>query len=339
MKKLILTIIFTLSIAVFAQSNEPLEMKIMFYNVENLFHPSKEPGKNDEEFTPQGTRRWTFTRYRQKLSNISRVVVAVGGWQAPTLIGLCEIENRQTMDDLTGQAPLRHLGYQVIHQESPDARGIDVALLYRPEMYQPVHEEFIAVNFPGDPRRKTRDILYSAGVVPTGDTIHVFVNHWPSRFGGELVSEPNRIFTASLLRHKVDSLFAKNPQSLIVIMGDFNDHPDNRSIRDVLRAREVREPFSNTVLYNLFALHHAQGRGSYKFQGEWGALDQMIVSGALLKGEKNISTTQDNARVFRADFLLEPDRIGDKPFRTYQGFRFHGGFSDHLPIYTIFKLN
>ncbi|MDR1699359.1 MAG: endonuclease [Prevotellaceae bacterium] len=338
MKKILLPLVFLVSMAAFSQSGKS-EMKIMFYNVENLFDPEDEPDKSDEEFTPKGTRYWSYPRYRQKLSNISKVIVALGGWEAPALIGLCEVENRKTMEDLTQQAPLKRLGYQFIHQESPDERGIDVALLYQKEKYQPVHEEFIEINFPQDPSRKTRDILYSSGVVPTGDTLHVFVNHFPSRYGGELVSEPNRIFVASLLRRRVDSLLARNPQSLIVIMGDFNDHPDNRSIRDVLNAHEVKPPFKNTELYNLFALYHAQGMGSYKFQGEWGALDQMIVSGALLTGEQRVSTTQDNARVFRADFLLETDNMGDKPFRTYTGFRFNGGFSDHLPIYTIFTLN
>lgn len=337
MKTFLLPLILLVSIAGFAQSSQS-EMKIMFYNVENLFDPEDEPGKNDEEFTPKGTRNWGYTRYRQKLSNISKVIVAAGGWEVPALIGLCEIENRKTIEDLTGQAPLKRLKYQFIHQESPDERGIDVALLYRKEMYEPVHEEFIAINFPQDPLRKTRDILYSAGVVPTGDTLHVFVNHFPSRYGGELVSEPNRIFVASLLRQRVDSLLARNPQSLIVIMGDFNDHPDNRSIHDVLKAREVKEPFSDAELYNLFALHHAQGKGSYKFQGAWGALDQMIVSGALLSGKQKVATKQDNAHVFRGNFLLEPDKIGDKPFRTYIGLKYNGGFSDHLPIYTVFTL-
>lgn len=339
MKKIFISLILFVFIAVFAQSEQPSEIKIMFYNVENLFDTEDELGKNDEEFTPEGMRHWTFSRYRKKLSNISKVIVAVGGWRVPALIGLCEIENRKTIENLTQQTPLRHLKYRFIHQESPDMRGIDVALLYQEKLYKPVHEEFIAINFPQAPHRKTRDILYSAGIVPTGDTLHVFVNHFPSRAGGELTSEPNRNFVASVLRHKVDSLFTRNPQSLIVIMGDFNDHPDNRSMCDVLKAREVKPPYSNVELYNLFALYHAQGMGSYKFQGSWGALDQIIVSGTLLNSEQSIFTTQDNARIFKADFLLEDDKIGEKPFRTYNGMRYNGGFSDHLPIYTIFKLN
>jgi predicted extracellular nuclease len=339
MKNLLISLfLFPFALAAYAQTTEPSEMKIMFYNVENLFDPSDEPNKIDEEFMPAEMRHWTYKRYWQKLSNISKVIVAVGGWDAPALVGLCEVENRKTMEDLTGRVALKNLKYKFIHKESPDERGIDVALLYRETLFKPVHEEFIQINFPGDPDQKTRDILYASGVVPTGDTLHVFVNHFPSRYGGELVSEPNRTFVAKTLRNKVDSLFARNPQSLIVIMGDFNDHPDNRSIHDVLAAREMKPPFADTELYNLFAIHHAQGNGSYKFQGQWGALDQMIVSGALLGGKQPVSTNQDNARVFRADFLLEKDKIGDKPFRTYLGMRFNGGYSDHLPVYTIFNL-
>lgn len=310
-------------------------VRIMFYNVENLFDTEDDSLKMDEEFLPEGTRNWSKFRYFQKQSQLSKVITAVGGWSPPELVGLCEIENRSVLNYLTRQSPLYVFGYQIIHQESPDARGIDVALLYQPKSFRPVTTEFIAVDYPVN-KRKTRDIIYVQGILPNHDTLHVFVNHWPSRYGGQLESEENRIFVAGLLKQKTDSILKNNPQALITIMGDFNDEPDNTSLLKTLNAVPAYDSLQTKQLINLsYKLRYTNNQGSHKYQGQWTLLDQVIVSGALLNKNRNTYTTPEKLTIVRAPFLLEPDEayLGDKPYRTYVGFKYNGGFSDHLPVF------
>ncbi|MBP1638078.1 MAG: Endonuclease/exonuclease/phosphatase [Bacteroidetes bacterium] len=257
------------------------------------------------------------------------------GWDAPALVALCEIETEKCMRDLTQYSPLKNLGYKYLHHESPDARGVDVALMYQPDMFKPIHDEAIRINFPTNDY-KTRDILFASGILPNNDTLHVFVCHFPSRLGGELESEDRRVFVASTLRAKVDSLFQATSNPNIVIMGDFNDYPSNSSITDVLKARSLTETISNKGLYNLAFGVQEKGKGSHKFEGEWGMLDQIIVSGNLLDPHNKLFTAQDEIHVFKADFLLEDDDafLGKKPKRTYIGMKYQGGFADHLPVFV-----
>lgn len=311
-------------------------LRVISYNVENLFDCEHDSLKNDYEFLPTGKNRWTPDKYKKKQANIARVITSIGQWNTPALVGLVEIENEKTLIALTRFSPLKNLKYKYIHQESPDSRGIDVALLYQAHQFKPFHKEFIAIKNPDYPRSHTRDILYAAGKLKNGDTLHVFVNHFPSRLGGEEASEEKRLFVADKLRQKVDSIFAKMPQANIIIMGDFNDYPSNRSISKVLKANN---PISNTQaseLYNLYAKYEQEGKiGSHKYQGEWGMLDQIIVSGALISSKNSLFTDANKAAIFQADFLLEEDKKNfDKtPFRTYKGMKYEGGYSDHLPIY------
>jgi endonuclease/exonuclease/phosphatase family metal-dependent hydrolase len=310
-------------------------IRIMFYNAENLFDTEDDTLKIDEEFLPDEIRNWSKFRYFQKQSQLSKVITAVGGWNPPELVGLCEIENRNVLNYLTRQSPLYVFGYQIIHQESPDARGIDVALLYQPKSFRPVYTEFIAVDYPLN-KRKTRDILYAQGILPNHDTLHVFVNHWPSRYGGQLESEENRIYVAELLKQKTDSILDNNPKALIVIMGDFNDEPDNTSLLKILKALPDYDSVLTKQLINLsYNLRYTKNQGSHKYQGQWTLLDQVIVSGGLLNKSRETYTTPDKLTIFSAPFLLEPDEayLGDKPYRTYMGFKYNGGFSDHLPVF------
>lgn len=315
---------------------ERQNFKIMFYNVENYFDVVDDPDKADEEYLPGGIRGWNTNKYYTKQANISKVISAVGGWQPPAIVGLCEVESDRAMSDLTTKSPLKNLGYRYIHYESPDFRGIDVALMYQRDQFQPHHSEPIHVAF-SDSDRTTRDILYVKGTTTASeDTLHIFVTHWPSRLGGELESEQRRVDVATILRGKVDSIFnvAKTPN--ILIMGDFNDHPSNTSILNVLDANPLNEGFEPDKLYNLAFRLEEQGKGSHKYQGEWGMLDQIIVSGNLLNPSNTISTTAQDMHVFDADFLLEDDKafLGKMPNRTYVGMRYQGGFSDHLPVYV-----
>ena len=311
-------------------------MRIMFYNVENLFDTYDDSLKVDEEFTTEGVRHWSKGRYYKKLNNISKVMTAIGQWELPEIVGLCEIENRFVLEGLIKQTALKKYPYRIIHKESPDRRGIDVGLLYRKDKFTPIEYEAVKITFPFDANRPTRDILYVKGYNHSNDTLHIFVNHWPSRWGGQIETDRKRVYVASILRHKVDSLFKEDINPNIIIMGDLNDYPDNKSVKEALNAKNKFDIIINEELYNLaYYLQEEKGKGTHKYQGEWGVLDQIIVSGSLLNQKNNIHMTVNDAHVFDAPFLLEPDEhfVGSKTFRTYVGFKFHDGFSDHLPVY------
>lgn len=304
----------------------------MFYNVENLFHPSNDSIKNDDEFTEEGTRHWTFQRYDDKLAKIGKTAIAIGQWEPPAVIGLCEVENLQCLKDLVYTSPLKAFGYEVVHQESKDNRGIDVAFLYRPEHFELVSYYSYELKFPVD-YSPSRDILYMKGIAG-GDTLHLFVNHWPSRYGGQLATEGKRQFAAQTLREKFDSLMTINPSANILAMGDFNDHPDDVSMLEILRAKKDSASLSSNDLVNLI-WQYENIKGTHNYQHEWGILDQFIVNQHLFFGKGKLSSPLSTAQIFDADFLLEPssDGIGKTPNRTYNGFTYHGGYADHLPIY------
>lgn len=346
MKAIIFVLIFSLtSLLAQAQSAKLLPgfgeevradkgIRIAFYNLENLFDIKDDSLTRDEEFTPEGAKRWNWFRYQDKVAKHAKTLTAVGGWEAPALIAVCEIENEYVLKSLTEFSLLKPYRYQIIHQDSPDLRGIDVGLLFRPDKFDVLHFEALPVVFEEADSRPTRDILYVMGSVLGQDSLHVFVNHWPSRYGGMMSSEPKRLQAARVLRQKVEEIFAQNPQANIVITGDFNDEPENKSLSQVLAAKHKEEELQAGELFNL--MHEKVGReGSHKFAGEWGILDHFIVSSALMKGSANMQITQDRAQIFRAPWLLKPDTrdMGEHPFRTYQGPKYLGGYSDHLPIY------
>ena len=333
---ILITVLFSTIIT--AQVSEKKNFKVMCYNVENYFDIVDDSLSNDKEFLPNGMRGWTYAKYQQKQANISKVITAIGGWEAPALVGLCEVESRKGLVDLSRYSGLKNLKYKFIHHDSPDARGVDVALLYQPNEFKPLHDEVIGIHFPGSPNSKTRDILFVSGIVPSNDTLHLFVCHFPSRLGGALESENKRVYVATVLRAKVDSIFKTSPAPKILIMGDFNDYPTNKSILDVLSAQAVPNAPSPQKLYNLMYQLHRNGKGTNKHNGEWGALDQMIVSGSLLETKKSFYTEEKDCHIFDAAFLLEDDPVylGKQTFRTYIGMKYHNGFSDHLPIYTDF---
>jgi predicted extracellular nuclease len=339
MKKILVLFISLLLLSIsYGQNREKRNFKIMCYNVENYFDIVDDSLTNDEEFLPTGMRAWNYTKYQKKQANIGKVIAAIGGWDCPALVGLCEIESEKCLVDLTKYSGLKNMRYKYLHHESPDARGVDVALLYQSKMFKPFHNEPIKIVFPQAPKSTTRDILFASGIIPTGDTLHVFVCHFPSRLGGELESEDRRMYVASVVRAKVDSLMAKNCRPNIVIMGDFNDFPCNKSMLEVLKAKPLNDSISSRQLYNLMYKIHAEGKGSNKHLGQWGALDQIIVSGNLLDPTQKMFTIQSDVHFFGPDFLLENDNtfLGKQPFRTYEGMKYHDGFSDHLPIYTDF---
>ena len=339
MKRIIILQLVLISVfQLVAQQTEKQNFKIVSYNVENFFDCVHDSLTNDIEFTPTGTRGWTFSKYKKKQANIAKVITAIGGWDAPELVGLCEVESRKCLIDLTRYSGLKNLHYKFLHHESPDPRGIDVALLYQPHKFKTIHDEAIPIHFPNAPHSRTRDILFASGIIPNGDTLNVFVCHFPSRLEGELESEEKRIFVASVLRSKVDSIFAATPKPKIVIMGDFNDFPINKSLLEVLNAKPLNDSICDKNLYNMVYKLHTEGKGSNKHLGDWGALDQMIVSGNLLNPSSPLYTRQTDVHFFDAEFLLEDDKtyLGKQPFRTFVGMKYQEGYSDHLPVYADF---
>lgn len=315
--------------------------RIVSYNVENYFDPFNDSLKNDDEFTPDGARHWTWEKYKDKQKKIYKVLAAIGGWEMPEIVGLCEIENRFVLEDLIKNTPLKFNNYDFVHFESPDLRGIDVAILYRKDKFKVLESKIYRITFPWDTARKTRDILHVKGITNFQDTLFIFMNHWPSRLGGQAESERNRIFVARILRQAIDSIFNTNIFANIIIMGDFNDEPDNTSIVEELKAlREFSSPWQGKI-YNLSWVLKEKGKGSIKHEGQWGLIDQIMVSGSLLMNSNKLYTTIDSIHVFDADFLTEPDDayVGFKPFRTFVGYRYNNGFSDHYPIYIDFFRN
>ena len=313
-------------------------VRVMFYNVENLFDTLDSPDTRDGSFLPDGSYSWNSYKYYTKLKRISKVILNTGAWNVPAVIGLCEVENRQVLEDLLRTTPLIKFDYGIVHEESPDERGIDVALLYQKEIYSPIAHQTLTVTFPDDPDDRTRDVLHAVGTIGP-DTLHFFVNHWPSRSGGQEASEPKRMRAAAVVRQAVDSLLATNPNAKIILMGDFNDGPENRSMAEVLQAEGDSTQLEEGELYNYMLPFFKKGIGTHKYRQEWNTLDQFVVSPGLLQAQEGFYTDWSSATIVREEFLLEEDPYnpGNRPYRALLGPRWHGGYSDHLPIILELK--
>lgn len=318
-----------------ADSNASPEYRVMFYNLENLFDTYDDPLTRDDEFTPDGTKSWSYYRYQKKLNAIAKVIIAVGEWNPPAVIGLCEVENFQVLLDLTTKTPLKSLGYQIIHENSTDSRGIDVAMLYRPEVAKRI--DHVSVRLKGTDWT-TRDILVATLLfLPSKDTVHFMVNHWPSRYGGKEQTESRRIEIAHLLRCQVDSVQSTNARAKLLIMGDLNDEPADKSVQDALKVLPADDPVDAHQLYNLAYADFRKGRGTLVFKeinNTWFLFDQIIVSGPLIDAA-GLNVKGRKLNIFGPKWILKDQ----KPFRTYQGPIYKGGFSDHLPIFIDLYLN
>jgi predicted extracellular nuclease len=311
-------------------------LRVMFYNVENLFDIEDDPLVNDEEFTPSSEKEWNQVKYQEKLSRIAWVIGAAGKDTLPPLVGLAEIENRGTLVDLLNTSPLAGQDYKIIHQESPDLRGIDVALLYRANFFTPLSTNFIRLSFPSDTALRSRDILFCKGVLVTGDTLCLFVNHWPSRSSGEVESRPLRMVAALAVKERIDSIRATDPGAKIIVMGDFNDEPQDLSVISGLQAQLAFGNIQPTGLYDLtISLKDDFPGGTYKYKGTWNLLDHIVVSGTLMDTTRNLYVKSSDIHAFAISRILEEDKqnLGEQPFRTYWGNNYHGGYSDHLPVY------
>lgn len=326
--------------------------RVMSYNLENLFDTCSNPDKNDDEFLPEGNRHWTPKRYYHKLRQLAQVITAAGEWDTPALIGLCEVENDTVVQHLLYRTPLKRQAYRYCLTAHSDRRGLQVALLYQRDRFAYLGHASVGIRFSGKTHKSTRDILHVWGKLLTGDTLDVMVCHFPSRYGGEKESERDRFDAALTLRRLTDSLYACRQSPRFILMGDFNDTPTNRSLKEKLGAKPFSGKRSETKnalypkpdtlrLYNLFDRPRPLSPGgSHKYQGQWSQLDQMLVNEALLDGNSSMQVVPESIRLFAPAFLLIPDKTwrGMRPFRTYYGFKYEGGYSDHLPILADFRL-
>ncbi|REJ83020.1 MAG: hypothetical protein DWQ44_02590 [Bacteroidetes bacterium] len=339
-KKLVLLAALCLtSFYVLAQKASYQAAIIGFYNVENLFDTIDDPLISDEEFLPGGTKRYTSEVYHDKLYRLSEVISQIGTDKSPdgpAILGLAEVENRAVIVDLANTEKLRGRNYQIVHYDSPDSRGIDVAMIYNPKYFVPTYSEALFVPlFDADSTpRKTRDVLYVAGKL-VNETIHVFVNHWPSRRGGEEASAPGRAAAARVCKHKIDSITAINPDAKIVVMGDLNDDPVSPSVAVVLGSKGDKAQVGKGGLYNPWVVPYRNGTGTLAYNDSWNLFDQIIISSGWL--DKN----QDGyffaeSYIFSKPWMTQTSgRYKGYPKRTYDFDKYMSGYSDHFPTYLL----
>ncbi|MBR8537305.1 hypothetical protein KDU71_17180 [Carboxylicivirga sediminis] len=323
-----ITLILLLSTCpLLSQSNNDNSYSVLFYNVENLFDCKNDSLKNDEEFLYNGDKRWSHNRMYKKLTDVSKTILASNGWNAPALIGLCEIENEWVIKQLIYNTGLSSLKYNYIHFECDDHRGIDVALLFKREVFTPLLSAPIKLSEPGS-EFFTRDALYVKGVIAT-DTIHLVINHWPSKRGGSLQSTHKRTRVAQGITAHIDSIKQIETNPKLMIIGDFNAEYTSDVLQSFITKNDIESQLKPNDISN-----HRIG-GSYKYQGQWSLIDHIFLSKNWLENRNyNISH-----RIVSLPFLLEDDLTfsGVKPYRTYVGPRYNGGVSDHLPVLLNIK--
>lgn len=314
---------------------------VLFYNVENLFDTI--PGPNDKEFTPEAGKAWNTTKYNIKMNNLDRVFydIAAAEKTFPAIIGLAEVENRTVLEDLVKMPKIGKANYQIVHYDSPDWRGVDVALLYRPDLFEYEGSFPIKTEIPELPNFKTRDILSVWGKID-GERFCFFVAHFPSRLGGEAASAFKRIAAAQLVRDAADSMMREYPDIKIVIMGDMNDDPANISLAQTLGGkRKVKdvEPFG---YFNPYYQMHRDGFGTLAYQDTWNLFDNVIVNENLLNATtgklKLVKRGKYYGNIFRAGYMLQTSgQYKGYPLRTYVGNSFQYGYSDHFPVYILIE--
>ncbi|MDX9931451.1 MAG: endonuclease/exonuclease/phosphatase family protein [Bacteroidales bacterium] len=312
---------------------------VAFYNLENLFDTINDPNKNDEEFLPEGSNRWTSQKYAEKLSNMATVITQIGDEYikgGPVCLGVSEVENIVALTDLANEPKMKASGYVPLLIEGPDRRGVDVGFLYRKDFFTLISATSIPLVLADHPEFKTRDQLLVKGIL-LGDTIHIMVNHWPSRYGGEKRSAPMRAAAATLTRSTTDSIMNVNPNAKIIIMGDLNDNPNNASVFKVLKAAGDQQTAMNvTGLFNpMYNMFKVQGIGSNAYRDSWSLFDQIIVSKGLLGDDKS-SLKMFKTLIFNRNFLKQVEgSFAGYPYRTFVGGQYQGGYSDHFPAYMF----
>lgn len=333
MKKLLIAVAICFCNFLNAQNSKIVS--IAFYNQENLFDTINNPNKQDEEYLPESKLKWNTDKYFNKLNNMSQAIMAINDGKSPDILGMCEVESIVALNDLTQKLiSSTKQNLDIIHFESMDERGIDNAIIYDASKVKLNYSKAITINSQLIGGDKTRDIVYAQFKLKNKQILHVFVNHWPSRREGQKESEYKRIAAASTLKQFTDSLIKLEPNANIVIMGDFNDTPTDTSICCVLNATNDINKFNEkTYLYNTMHSLKSKGLGTHFYKGEWGTLDQIIISKNLLNHKSKVWFEPNSAKAVKENFMLETEaKYKGQPKRTFAGSKYLNGYSDHLPV-------
>lgn len=325
---------------VFAQTKDQYKVScIGFYNLENFYDTINQPDVQDEEFTPEGAKHYTPALYIDKMHHLADVLSQIATditTDGLSMFGCSEIENESVLKDLIQQPELKNRNYAIVHYDSPDARGIDVGLIYNPKYFKVKYSEPLFVHLPDENGKPyyTRDVLYVYGEYD-GEPIHIFVNHWPSRRGGEGASAPFRALAAGVCKAKIDSITKKNADAKIVLMGDLNDDPVSPSITQVLKAVGDPAKVKHGGLYNPWTVMYNSGTGTLAYNDAWNLFDQIMISSAFLPKKQNGFFFKE-AKIFKKDFMFnQAGHYKGYPKRTFDGNQYIAGYSDHLPTYLI----
>ncbi len=313
------------------------EITIGFYNVENLFDTKDNPVIDDDEFLPAGDKKWTVERYQKKLEKLAQAIDSLGDADGAEILGLAEIENRAVIEDLLRTERLKAKNYKIVHFDSPDKRGIDVAMIYKAAIFEPMLEKNIPVVFANEPNFKTRDILLVSGKLD-GEPVHFIWTHFPSRVRGAEQSEPYRKAVGQQIRVIINELFREQPHAKILVAGDFNDLPENASIKEDLGAKP-NPNYSENELFNPTYELMTNGKGTYNYRGEWQMLDQVLLSENWVKAQTGFKYIERSANVYSPEFMKQQqdNQYKGNPDRTYAGKNYLGGSSDHFPVYARFE--
>ena len=338
MKRLLFTTLFVAAfIACFAQ----LPHKVVFYNLENLFDTINDPETHDEEFLPEGVKKWNTYKYYAKLSNMERVLfdIARQDKNFPVVIGVSEVENRLVLEDLASQPKLKHGNYRIVHFDSPDARGVDCAFFYRPDVFKLEGSKAEKFHLPENPNFRTRDLVTMWGTIE-GEPFFFLVSHWPSRLGGKEASAYKRNAAAAQCRAIADSVRKINPATKVVMMGDFNDDVTDKSVTEIMGAKPNIKKLEAGDLYTPFIDMYKAGYGTLAYQDSWNLFDIIVVSENLATGSTGDIKLQKGegtkfyGNIFRRDYMIQKEgQYKGYPLRSFVGNNFQNGFADHFPVY------
>lgn len=344
MTRLFLYLLATLSLSVNLTAQTPkserkfMALGVAFYNLENLFDTINSNGKYDLEFTPNGAKRWDTEKYNAKLNNMAYAISQIKTKYTPfgpAIIGIAEAENRNVLEDLANNKQLKDWGLQIVHHDSPDRRGIDVGMLYNPELFKVLNVTNHRLIIESDTTFRTRDQMCVTGLL-ADEKISVIINHWPSRLGGEHHSSHLREAAAALSKHIADSVWSVDPNQVVIIMGDLNDDPFNKSCAKILGAKKEKDNVEPNGFYNPFWKTLDKGIGSLAYRGEWNLFDQIIISGNTLQGDQS-TLRYFQHEVLNLDFLTTQEgNYRGYPHRTFAGGKFLNGYSDHYPTIVYF---
>ena len=328
--------ILILTIVLSCNEKELKTAAVAFYNLENLFDTEPDSSSINEPFTPEGEKKWDQVRYTNKLKNLAKVIGELANGGAPTFLGVCEVENKKVLEDLIAQPSLKKENYAIVHIDSPDERGIDVGFIYKKSIFTVEH---FTAHQPDLSYCKdlTRDILHVQGKVINGETLHFIINHWPSRGGGSEASESKRIAAATTLNNIKVSILKTEPNAKIIVMGDFNDEPSDKSIAEVLDVSCNQSNTAKGQFFNAFCDIEKAGKGSYLYRDSWDMLDQIMVSSTLLSDTNAIHFKNNSATIKSETWMLQTGKYEGYPLRTYGGNTYLNGYSDHLPVFILIQ--